>query len=58
MQNEPLSVAHFCEKIGKFWEVADFKDFVTNGKVEFLGIFRRFSAKNALILIFFVKVDF
>lgn len=30
MQNEPLLVAHFCEKN---WEVADFKDFVTNGNV-------------------------
>lgn len=23
----------FVKKFGKFWEVADFKDFVTNGKV-------------------------
>ncbi len=44
------------KQIGKFWEVADFKDFVTSGKVEFLGIFRRFSAKNALFL-YFCKVQ-
>ena len=44
------------KKVGKFWEVADFKDFVTNGKVEFLGLFRRFSAKNALFL-YFCKVQ-
>ena len=46
------------KKFGKFWEVADFKDFVTNGKVRFLGIFTLFSAKNALFLMVFAMVNF
>ena len=32
MQNEPKGRLIFVKKFGKFWEVADFKDFVTNGK--------------------------
>ncbi len=31
MKNEPSTMAHFCEKIGKFWEVADFREILTNG---------------------------
>lgn len=31
MQNEPKWWLIFVKKFGKFWEVADFKDFVTNG---------------------------
>ena len=46
------------KKIGKFWEVADFKDFVTNGKGWIWGIFRRFLAKNALFLVVFHKAIF
>ena len=32
-QNEPKLRLIFVKRIGKFWEVADFRDFVTNGKV-------------------------
>lgn len=31
MQNEPKGRLIFVKKVGKFWEVADFKEFVTNG---------------------------
>lgn len=30
-KNEPKGRLIFVKKIGKFWEVADFRDFVTNG---------------------------
>ncbi len=31
MQNDPKYRLIFVKKFGKFWEVADFRDFVTNG---------------------------
>ena len=31
MQNEPKWRLIFVKKVGKFWEVADFREFVTNG---------------------------
>lgn len=53
MQNEPLSVAHFCEKI---WEVADFKGIVTNGLnkklIDFGAFLAGFRLKTPLFLYF------
>jgi len=46
------------KKFGKNWEVADFKDLGQTEKFDFWGIFRLFSAKNALFLLLFVKVGF
>jgi len=31
MQNEPKGRLIFVKKIGKFWEVVDFREFETNG---------------------------
>lgn len=58
MQNEPKGRLIFVKKFGKFWEVADFREFVTNGKVWFWGVFSWFLAENALIFGGFKNSDF